>query len=258
MKTNADTISSIDRALDILLLLYSEDRELGVTEIGSLLGVYKSTVHRTLATLENKGFVQQNLVNGKYWLGVKTYAIGMVAGKRITLKEIAQPFVLELSEKFKEVVNVSILDTKTFGVPKTIIVLRGEDKKQVLRVHPDIGSSTDFHCSSVGKSIVAFSPNSILESVEGMEFKVYTENTIKNCQELKSEVEKIRKQGYAVDNEELEIGLSCVACPILNAKGEAIAAISISGPTSRIKALDFQEVIDTLKGIAGKIGNLLN
>jgi DNA-binding IclR family transcriptional regulator len=258
LKTNADTINSIDRALDILLLLYSEDRELGVTEIGSLLGVYKSTIYRTLSTLENKGFVQQDPVSGKYWLGVKTYAIGMVAGKRITLKQIAQPFAMELSEKFKEVVNVSILDTKTFGIPKTIIVLRGENKKQILKVQPDIGSSTDFHCSSVGKCIVAFSPKEVLENVKNKEYTAYTENTVKNWEELYLEVEKIRKQGYALDNEELEIGLSCIACPILDNKGEAIAAISISGPTSRITALDFNEVVKELKNTAEKISNLLN
>ena len=117
-----ELINSIDRALDILLLLQQEEREMGVTQISAALGIYKSTVHRTLATLEGKGFVQQNPDNGKYWLGIRLYSLGMLIRERLPLKNIAYPYAKELSEKFDEVVHLSILDKSALTYPKHILI----------------------------------------------------------------------------------------------------------------------------------------
>lgn len=255
---NTDIINSVDRALDILLILYREQKEMGVTEIANGLGVYKSTVYRTLATLENKGFVQQNPENGKYWLGIKLYAIGMLVGEKMPLKEIIQPYAKELSERFGEVVNVSILDTTTYEYPKTILIIKEEKQGQMLTVRPSLGSISDPHTAAVGKCLLAYSDDETVGKMKCADFNGTTDTSIKNWEQLCGELEKVKEKGYALDNEEAEAGLTCVAAPILGKNNEAIAAISVSGPTSRINAPGmFDKILDGVKETAAKISKKL-
>ncbi|KDR96488.1 transcriptional regulator, IclR family [Peptoclostridium litorale DSM 5388] len=251
---NSDIINSVDRALDILILLYREQREMGVTEISKELGIYKSTIYRTLHTLENKGFIQQNSENGKYWLGIKLYAIGMSVGEKMPLNEVIQPYAKALSEEFGEVVNVSILDTTTYKHPKTILIIKEEKQGQMLTVNPKLGSISESHYSAVGKCLLAFSEDEVVEKMKDVDFSSKTENAIKNWDQLCEELEMVRKQGYALDNEEAEVGLTCVAAPILDKNNRAAAAISLSGPTSRINMPGkFETILGAVKKAAKEI-----
>jgi len=130
-----ELINSVDRALDILLLLQDKGKEMGITEISNALGVYKSTIYRTLVTLENKGFVQQNSENGKYWLGLRLYSLGMLIKDKLTIKNLVYPYAKALAEKFKEVVHISILDQNAQDYPKHIIIEKCESQ-QVLSLTP--------------------------------------------------------------------------------------------------------------------------
>lgn len=253
----SEIINSIDRALDIIILLYHERREMGISEIAKELGLYKSTVHRTLITLENKGFIQQNVDNGKYWFGIKLYAIGMLVGDKITFKEIIKPYAKELYNEFKEVINVSILEKNSIDYPRSIIIHKEEGLKQVLTVNPPVGSSSECHCSGVGKCLLAYSPKNTYEKYIGKPLTKFTRHTIHDWDKLLIELEKVREQGYAVDNEELEIGLTCIGAPILDKNNEAIAAISVSGPTTRMKQGDFEYRIQRVMQTANKIASLL-
>jgi DNA-binding IclR family transcriptional regulator len=252
-----ENINSIDRALDILLLLQQEGREMGVTQISSALGIYKSTVHRTLATLERKGFVQQNPDNGKYWLGIRLYSLGMLIRERLPLKNIAYPYAKELSERFDEVVHISILDKNALAYPKHIIIDKIQGRQQVLSLTPPVGSSAACHSAAVGKCLIAFSPRSYLQRFIGNPLPAYTDRTICNWDKLLAELETIRRRGYAVDDEELELGLTCVAGPILDRHSGIIAALSLSGPTTRVRAR-FEEIVAevmrTTRAISASLG----
>lgn len=252
----SEIINSLDRALDILILLYHKKREMGVTEISKELGVYRSTIHRTLYTLENKGFVNQNLDNGKYWLGVKLYAIGMVVGEKLSIKELVKPYVKELNMEFNEVVNVSILEENSDDCPRSIVIHKEYGSNQLQSVNPTVGSSCECYCSSVGKCLMAFNDINY-KSFNDLQIKKYTETTIENWDEMLTVLEKIRKDGYAIDNEELEHGLTCIGAPILDKDNKAIAAISLSGPTIRMKSGDFNYKIKRVIETAKKISNLL-
>jgi DNA-binding IclR family transcriptional regulator len=253
----ADTINSIDRALDILLYLYNNGQEMGISEIGRELDLYKSTIHRTLTTLENKGFVHQNKENGKYWLGVKIYAMGLLVGEKLSLHDMLKPYSRKLYEEFHEVVNVSILDENTRDGYKSIIILKEVDEKKVLSVNPHIGASTDCHCSAVGKCLLAFSKDIDFEKIKNKPLKKYTETTIDNWDDLLVELEKVKENGYAIDDNEQEIGLSCIGAPIIDKSGNAVAAISMSGPTQRIRSEDFDYKVKRVVEIAKEISNLL-
>jgi len=254
MGNEKELINSVDRALDILLLL--QDKEMGITEISNALGVYKSTIYRTLVTLENKGFVQQNPENGKYWLGLRLYSLGMLIKDKLTIKNLVFPYAKALAEQFKEVVHISTLDMNAQEYPKHIIIDKFESQ-QVLSLTPPIGSSACCHSSAVGKALLAFSKKGYLEKYIGNKLPAFTEKTIASWPELLKELEKIRKEGYAVDDEELELGLTCIAAPILNKDGEAVAALSISGPTARVKSEKFNEIVGEITRITKQISHFI-
>lgn len=252
-----EKISSIDRALDILILLHSEGRELGVTEISSALGMPKSTVHRTLSTLEKRGFLQQNSENGKYWLGIKLYALGMTAGEKMSLRRIIQPYAKRLSEKFNEVVNVSVLDTTSHKYPRSVLILKEEIPSQVLKMTPGIGSSNKCYNSATGKVLLAYAPKEVADSCKGEKLIPFTDKTIKSWEQLFTELEEIKKNGFAIDNEEQEIGLTCVAAPVLDKNNKIVAAISLSGPSSRVNSRDFEEIVLEVRKAAKEVSELL-
>lgn len=256
MAKENEVIHSIGRALDILLLLQQEGREMGVTQISGSLGIYKSTVYRTLTTLENKGFVQQNPDNGKYWLGMKLYSLGMLIREKLPLTQVAHPYAQALSDKFKEVVHISVLDKTAEQYPKHIILDKVESR-QVLSLTPPIGSSAPCHSSAVGKCLLAFAPQKYLEKFIGCPLSSYTHKTVVNWERLLEQLAEIRRQGYSLDDEELEVGLTCIAGPIFDRQREMIAALSLSGPTSRLRSDRFDDIVEEITKITRQISALM-
>lgn len=248
-------INSVDRALDILLYLYNKGSETTITSISQDLGIYKSTVYRTLVTLENKGFVEQNQENGRYTLGVKLFVMGMSIGDKLGLQKTVKPFARRLHEEFQEAVNVSILEKNPLDVYKSVIIWK-EEGNQILRFNSEIGSRNDCHCAGVGKCLIAFGEDIDLTVYEKYPMTRYTDRTITSLPQLEAELETVRIQGYAMDDEERESGLTCVAVPILR-RGVAVAAISVSGPTQRIKQAPLTRIVQQLKAVCGEISREL-
>jgi DNA-binding IclR family transcriptional regulator len=256
MGSEKNTIESIDRALDILMLLLQEEKEMGVTQISTALGIYKSTICRTLTTMEKKGFVQQNPENSKYWLGLKLYSLGMLIREKMPLKNMAYPYAKELADRFKEGVHIIVLDKSAEFYPKQIIIDKIQSQ-QVLSLAPPIGSLSASHCSASGKCLLAFSPQEYIDKFTGNPLPIFTEKTIGDWGSLLKELEIVRAQGYALDNGELEMGLTCIAAPIFSRNQEAIAAISLSGPTSRINSTQLPDIINAVKKTAQRISALM-
>lgn len=249
----SETINSVSRALDILLLMYNNGEELGISEISRELDLHKSTIHRTLKTLEEKGFVYKNIENDRYWLGIKIYAMGLFIGEKMSMNDLIKPFAKTLFDEFNEVVNVSILDENIDNGYKSLIILKESKMDKVLSVNPNIGSSSEAHSSSVGKCLLAFSKDINLDIYSKIKLKKHTHNTIDNMDDLKKEIASIREKGYAIDNEEQEIGLYCIGAPIFDKNNNAIAAISMSGPTARMKNEDLNNKIKRIVEIAHEI-----
>lgn len=248
----SQNIASVDRALDILLLLYGTGQEMGVTEIADRLGIYKSTVHRTLQTLQDKDFVHQNESNGRYWLGTAFLTIGMLVQERYSLADLVAPEALSLNRDTNEGVNVSVLHHDPINGYRSVVIYKVETKSQILSIDPPLGSSMDAYVSSVGKCLMA---HTVLDDAYliGYQYEAYTPNSITNFDALMTELNQVKEQGYAIDNEERELGLFCIGAPILNRNGDAIAAISISGPKSRLKDDHLEEKIERVKKAAFRI-----
>ena len=228
----SDVIQSVDRALEVLIYLYYEGKETSITKIANDMGVYKSTVFRTLATLEARGFVKKNPETEKYWLGSRLFTLGKAVENKMGLQEI-----------------------NPGDVYRSVIILKEESPNQVLTVNPPVGSSSECHCSSVGKCLLAFGSKIDLSVYENVSLTAHTAHTITSADALRAELAKIRSDGYAVDREELEMGLTCIGAPILDRSGVALAAISLSGPTSRMLAGDLDERVEAVRRIAREISN---
>lgn len=251
----SDIIQSVDRALEVMIYLYHEGKETSITKIAADLGVYKSTVYRTLVTLENRGFVRKNPETDKYWLGNRLFVLGKGVENRMGLPEIVRPYAKKLYDAYCEVVNVSILERNPDDVYRSVIILKEESDRQVLTVNPPVGSSSECYCSSVGKCLLAYSSDIDLGVYDTRPMRPHTEHTIITVSALRAELAKVRERGYAMDHEELEYGLTCIGAPILDQKGEAVAAISLSGPTSRMLTGDIEERIEAVKRIAREISS---
>ncbi|MEM1485738.1 IclR family transcriptional regulator [Oscillospiraceae bacterium PP1C4] len=250
-------INSVDRTLDILIYLYNEGVETSITKISEDLKIYKSTVYRTLATLQAKDFVTKNPETEKYSLGTKLFIIGTSVGERLGIQKFIRPFAKQLHDEFNETVNVSILERNPMDIYRSVIIYK-EENKQILRLNSEVGSRSDCHCAAVGKCLLAFCDNINLSIYEEHTMIPYTPNTIITLEHLKEELEKVREQGYAVDDEERELGLTCLGAPIIKNKKYAVAAISLSGPTFRMKDETFDYKIQRLCETAKEISKNLD
>lgn len=253
----SELIQSVDRALELLIYLQRQGEETGITKIASDLNVYKSTVHRTLTTLEARGFVQKNPVTEKYWLGTRLFTLGKAVENNMGFSEIIRPFARKLHELCRETVNVSILDHNPGELYHSIVIVKEKSPNQVLIVSPKVGSISECHNSSVGKCLLAFTPGVDLNVYKNRELTRYTKNTITSFDEFKAELALVKEKGYAIDCEEKEVGLTCFGVPILDRKGNAVAAISLSGPTSRMMDGDFEGKIGTIRQVASEISRSL-
>lgn len=249
MGEKSQSIGTIERALEILWIMYKENRELGVTEIAQSLDVYKSTVHRTLVALKKKGFVEQNPETGKYWLGLVLFSMGMQYDRKISLKDVCSPFIKRLADKVGETVNLGILDNNEVG---KVVIIDKVETDQRLTLVPSVGALNHAHCSSMGKVLLSFSDNDYFDKFIAKGLKPFTNNTITEKEELKDELREVRNKGYAIDKEESEIGLMCVGAPIFDKNGVR-AAISIAGPTQRFQGERLMEIIDAVKDTAQEI-----
>ncbi|BCV23761.1 MAG TPA: IclR family transcriptional regulator [Firmicutes bacterium] len=216
-------VRAVERAMELLSALAGGDPALGVTELAERLGLHKSTVHRLLVTLEGGGFVEQDQVSGRYRLGLKLFELGAVVGARQELRCEALPYMRDLSAKSGHTVHLVLLSGYD-----PIYVEKVENPHSVVS-YSQIGKKLPLHATAAGKVLLAHLPPADQEEVLRGPLAAYTPNTITDPAVLREHLARIVKQGYALDNEELELGLRCVAAPIRGARGHVVASLSLSG-----------------------------
>ncbi|WP_017727099.1 IclR family transcriptional regulator [Halalkalibacterium ligniniphilum] len=230
------TVQSVDRALAIIECLAREPKGLGITELSKELKLPKSTVHRLLLTLINRKFVVQDERNGLYALGMQFVSIASSILDSLDIREIARPELERLSLVTNEVIHLCILDVDE------VIYIDKVEGDNTIRMHSKIGKRSMLHCTGVGKVLLAAMPEEEVESIAMKKgLPRFTERTLTTIDALKKELDVVRKQGYALDDIEHELGIRCVAAPIYNYQGAVVAAISISGPANRVTIDRIQE-----------------
>lgn len=245
--SKATNITAVDRAINILEVLYYEGRLMGVNEIAQKLGDYQSTVHRCIMTLKDRGYIYQDENSSKYGLDFKVYMLGKSVEKSSALIEMARPHAREISKEFRETVNVAIRDTSNTAEYRAITILQEKGGNRMLSISETMGLAYDCYTSAVGKVLLAFSPDYNEDRVRNYKIKEYTPNTITNGNDMVEEMKKVKEQRYAVDNEEIVNGLFCVACPVINKSGQAVLAMSVSGYKGHIMEIGVDKIVKRLR-----------
>ncbi len=255
MKDKTDNlVQSVDRSITILETLAKERDGCGVTELSNATSLHKSTVHRLLGTLMSRGYVEKCLDNQNYKLGMKILLLGSSILDRMDLRDIAKPYIQELSSKTKEVVHLAILDKG-----EAVYIDKVESPDHSIRMYSQIGKRSPLHCTGVGKVLLCqLSDAEVEEIMEEKGMYKYTKSTIDNLNQLKEELALIRTRGYAFDEVEHEEGIRCVAAPIYNNKKKIIASISLSGPIILVTHYRMpeltEEILKTAKEISYQLG----
>lgn len=239
-------LQSVSTALRILDL-FIDHEELGATDVANMLGITRSAAYRNLVTLESEGYLRKQ-DNTKYRLDMKVISLGQTALQRNEIILKAKPFLQDMSHKCKETCLLAILkgDTQSEFIYKAV-------GSHMLKMDVAIGTSNFLHNSATGKSLLAHqSPEFINKYITKVDFKKITDKSIGSAKELLLQLEEIRNNRYSVDDEECDIGLTCYATPILSRSGHAVAAISCSGPTTRMEKKK-ESIIQMLWDTAEKI-----
>ena len=207
-----------------------EGRNLALMDIAMKSGLGKGTVHRILGTLKSRKFVHQDPDTKKYGLGIRALEMGSAVKKDEILRKAMRPALRELLRQCRETVNAAILEHNE------IVYIYRLESEEPLRFSLQVGSRFPAHCTSTGKIMLAdLSDQDLYELYGGTEdLGRLTENSICSFEQFMEEIRDVRQKGLAFDLEETLAGVSCIAAPVRNGKGEVVAAISISGPRERM------------------------
>lgn len=251
-------IVAVERALKIMEVIYHEGKEMGIKDIARKMDEHQSTIYRAITTLTHAGYLYQNDDNGKYGLGYKNYMLGKRVEKESSLIRIAKPYAEDLADKYKENVNVAIRDvTRKDGYYAITIFQANGNRNRTLSVSESIGVSYECYNCSVGKVLMAFSEDLNFSIIKNIKFIPYTEYTIVEPEAFQKEIEDIRKKGYGLDNQERELGLYCVACPVLDKEGTAVMALSVSGYENSVRSHGIENIVKDLKDACNKMEMLV-
>ena len=252
--TDQNTIKSLDRALRILAFV-SESRGKNLSAISEEMGESPATVYRVLVTLQGQGMVEFDSADQSWHVGATAFAIGARFLRRTSLVERARPIMRRLMEKTGETANLGI---ERNGA--VLFVSQVETHASIRAFFPP-GTLSPIHASGIGKALLAQMEAGQRDrclAIGGPE--AFTSNTIVERSALLTDLQLIRDRGYSFDDEERTLGMRCIAAPVFDINGEAVAGISVSGPTSRVNAVTLIElsrpVIEAARELTLAIGGM--
>ncbi len=226
-KTNY-LIQSVAHALDVLEEFKGEVPEYGVTELSRKLKLHKNNVFRLLATLEARGYVEQNKLTENYRLGIKILELGQSYIRQTGLVRQARPIMVELVREVDETCCLMVLRAGQ------AVCVDAVEAGQTVRVVAQVGVHLPAHATASGKVQLAFESDAEIERLVAAPLKAFTPRTITDADALRKELSRAARLGYAVEDEEFEEGVRCVSAPIRDYTGRVVGAITVSGPAARL------------------------
>ena len=222
-------LQSLDRAVAVLDLLGESEEPLGLADVCERMELHKSTAHRALMVLERCGLVERTPEN-RFRLGLKLYELGSRAVEQIDLRARVHPWFRRLSAQVGETIHLGVLQKTT-----VVYLDKVEPNNRRVWLASRIGTSNPVYCTAMGKAMLAYLPKDAAAEIMGrIRFVRYTPRTLMTPEALARSLDRVRRRGYAIDDEEVEEGVRCIGAPILSESGYPMAAVSVSGPTSRI------------------------
>lgn len=247
-------VKSVLRALDVLEQLSLRDEEWSITELREELGLPLSTIHRLLDTLVMRGYASQDFQSRRYGPGPQLLAIAERAklNRRFQLRQLAHQFLMELTATTGETSNLVMPQDGEMVYADQVVGTHS------VRMFAEVGRRVPKYCTGSGKVALAFQDDASLGDYLGsVTLEQRTPKTSTDAEKLHRELVVIRSLGFAIDNEEFERGVRCVAAPVVDSTGACVAALSVSGPAERLTQARAQELGQVVSGIASRCSDRL-
>jgi DNA-binding IclR family transcriptional regulator len=212
-----------------LLKAFSEDQEeIGVSALAQQLGLAKSTVHRLAVTLVAEGMLEKNPQTDKYRLGIALFRLGTLVRRRMDLPNEARPYLFDLRERTHE--------TLLLGIPAEtdVMYVYHLESPQAIRMRSELGARRPAFCTAMGRAILAFQPDDVIEQVLAGPLRPRTAATVTDPQKIRELLATVRRVGYAIEDEESEAGMRAIAAPVRDAAGVVVGAVGVAGPMQRL------------------------
>lgn len=240
-------VQSVDRAVAILKCFNENKRELKLTEISEQLGLNKSTAHGIINTLKYHGLIDQDENTQKYRLGLCLIGLGELVISSMDVRSLAYPIIEELCRELEETIHVGVLDGNE------IVYVDKKECNKSIKISSKIGARYPAYSTADGRILLSYLDLETQEKIIPEEIKKFTPKTITDKQKIIKELVKIRESGYAIDDEENVVGLTCVAAAVFDYSGKARYGISVTGPTIRMTEEKKAESIKVLKDAVSRI-----
>ncbi|MEM9028100.1 MAG: HTH-type transcriptional regulator BhcR [Pseudomonadota bacterium] len=244
---STSTVQALDRALELLKLLAEID-EANLTELALRSGMAPSTAHRLLVTLQQQGIVEFDDGTQNWMVGVDAFRIGSSFVRRTRVVDAGRSVMRQLMLATGETANMARADDGD------VVFLSQVETHEAIRAFFRPGTRGAMHASGIGKALLAEMPRRQVEQIlQGKGLETFTAKTLSSPADLFADLETTRARGWSIDDEERNVGMRCIAAPIFNAYGEAVAGISISGPTVRVTDEKLMEFGPLVKRAAAKV-----
>jgi DNA-binding IclR family transcriptional regulator len=250
--TDAGPATAVERALNILENVAHRREGLTNSEISRKLAIPKSSASYILRTLERRGYLRRDAETSRYKLGLKILSLGGDAQSNLDLADVALPFMRALVERVHLTAHLAVLDQGE------AVYIEKVEAPGFFKVNTWVGRRMYLHSTSVGKALLAWLPKQEMEAIvrqQGM--KKRTPKTINTMSRLLADLDLVREQGYAVDNEENSLGARCLGAPISDAAGNVAAALGVSGTLTQVDEENLPRIVDALKESARRISRQL-
>lgn len=245
------SVPAVDKALSALELLAQSRTGLTLGELTRRMALPKSSVHCLLLTLERRGYLHRN-EKSRYLFGLKLFGLANMALSGIGLREKALPFLKALMARTRLTVHLAMLEQGE------AVLIEKVEPPNVYRLATWLGKRMDVHCTGLGKALIAHLPEEEVDSlVRERGLPRHNDNTICSPRRLREELARIRKAGYALDDEEDELGARCIGAAIFRSEGKVVAAVSVSGTTAQITSENVATIAEQVKECAASITAVL-
>lgn len=246
------SVPALDRALSALEVLASSRHGLTLPELSAALKVPKSSAHSLLLTLERRGYLHRNLKTNRYLFGLQLFSLANMALAGIELREKAAPFVRALTGRIRLTAHLAVLDHQ-----EAVLIDKAEPPG-VYKLATWLGKRMELHCTGVGKAMLAYFTDEELEAVIRQRgLPRHNDNTIASPKRLRDELAKVRRNGYAVDDEEEEIGYRCIGSAIFDNSGKVLGGVSVSGDVEQVGPDRLPQIAEQVKQCAGSVSAIL-
>jgi DNA-binding IclR family transcriptional regulator len=239
-------IQSLARGLKILELLGESQEGTSITELAEILNVDKASASRLVSTLAHYGYAEKDSVTRRFHLGPRVVSLSRSVLTRLPLREAAKPFLRLLMERTGECAHLAV------PAQGRVLYIDQVESPATLRVNAQVGTMNPLHCTALGKALLAFGDVEIPDNLES-----YTPRTIVDPGLMRKALDQVRLQGYAVDDEEFDAGVRCIAAPVFDFRGKAVGSIGISGPSTRVTLKQLPElalsVVETGKALSERM-----